>query len=373
MDNLFFEILQVALGIRDRLSRVPSAAEWERLFEEAEQQAVAGVVFPIIEELSKCGHKPPLDILYEWIGLAEQVKQQNKIVNRNAVEVCRELENDGFECCILKGQGNTLAYSNTLSRTPGDIDIWVNPKMKIKEIVRYVKKRNPEANAMYHHIDMGEYNGTEVEVHYRPSFMFNPMHNRRLQRWFIQKADAGCQMADLPEGAGRINIPKRDFNIIFQLSHVYNHLLHEGIGLRQLVDYYYVLKTSTNRTNHTSVKDTLRYLGLEKIAGAVMWVLNEKLGLEEEYLIAPKDEKRGEVLLAEIMKGGNFGFYDAENQRADNRLKKAIQRFKRDIRLMRFFPSECLWEPVFRVYHFFWRVRYNVSIRPFTYECKPSF
>lgn len=377
MNNLFFELLQVTLGTRAELSRVPNAHEWEELCDEAERQAVAGVVFPAIEQLCRCGQKPPSDVLYEWIGLAEQIKQQNKIVNRNSMELCRALEKDGFKCCVLKGQGNTLAYPSALSRTPGDIDVWVKPTLRIKAIVRYVKKRNPEAHAMYHHIDLGAYNGTEVEVHYRPSFMFNPLHNHRLQRWFCQAADAGCSMADLPDGAGRINIPTRDFNIIFQLSHIYNHLLHEGIGLRQLVDYFYLLRNMPGDTGKVNQGDCpsdprmrcimgtvptdslLRELGLEKIAGAVMWVLNERLGLKEEYLIAPKDEKRGKVLLAEIMRGGNFGFYDIANQRADSRFKKAIQRFKRDLRLMRYFPSECLWEPVFRVYHFFWRVRYN--------------
>ena len=36
-------------------------------------------------------------------------------------------------------------------------------------------------------------------------------------------------------------IPTVEFNIIFQLTHIYSHLMNEGIGLRQLVDYYYVL------------------------------------------------------------------------------------------------------------------------------------
>lgn len=101
------------------------------------------------------------------------------------------------------------------------------------------------------------------------------------------------------------------------------------------------------------------YLGLEKIAGAVMWVLSEVLGLEEKYLIAPKKERLGRVLLAEILNGGNFGQYDLDNIKADSQLKKNWQRMKRDFRMMRYFPSECLWEPVFRVYHFLWRLRYN--------------
>ena len=135
----------------------------------------------------------------------------------------------------------------------------------------------------------------------------------------------------------------------------YHHIdLGEIDGVE--VDYYYLLKSNTNRTNDTNIQDTLRNLGLEKIAGAMMWVLNEILGLDEKYLIAPKDEKRGKVLLAEIMKGGNFGHCDVENQKATTAVKKNILRIKRDLRMMRYYPSECLWEPVFRVYHWIWRL-----------------
>ena len=403
--DLFFELIQVALGSRECLSRNPTDEDWQKLYDMCQMQAVAGVVFAALDGLSKFGQKPPLDILIDWIGLSEDIKQQNREVNRNTVKLCEELEKDGFLCCILKGQGNVMMYPDSLTRTPGDIDVWSltpNPSPKgegndVRHLVEYVRKKNPEGNACYHHIDYGVYHGTEVEVHYRPSFMFNPVHNRRLQKWFSEMADGGCLMVDLPEGAGLIRVPNRKFNIIFQLSHVYNHLLHEGIGLKQVMDYYYLLKSNTNNSDNTDIsriletygtsdqgrarelenqsiigpvkwgltestkitEKTLRYLGMEKIAGAMMWVLSEKLGLEEEYLIAPKDEKRGKVLLKEIMRGGNLGLYDAENLKANSRIKKGIQRFRRDLRMMRYFPSESLWEPIFRTYHFFWRMKYN--------------
>ena len=51
----------------------------------------------------------------------------------------------------------------------------------------------------------------------------------------------------------------------------------------------------------------LKHLGLWKFAGAVMYVLKEVLGLAEEKMIVPVDEKRGKLLLAEILDGGNFG------------------------------------------------------------------
>lgn len=364
MEDVLFELVQVSLGTLECLSRDPNEQEWKCLSALCQKQAISGVVFQALEGLSAYGQKPPLTVLYEWIGYVQTIETRNRVVNKRCVEISQEFANDGFKICVLKGQGNAVLYPKPLLRTPGDIDLWVKPevrgrKFEVRDLINYVKRRNPEGRVLYHHVDMGYFKDVEVEVHFRPTFMFNLVHNYRIQRWFCKMADGGCLMAELPEGGGTIKVPDKEFNIIFQLSHVYNHLLHEGIGLRQIIDYYYLLKSNTNRTNDTNYFEILQYLGLEKIAGAMMWMLHEKLGLEEEYLIAPMDKKRGKYVLNEILRGGNFGYYDENNKKADSPFKKNIQRLKRDIRMMRYFPSECLWEPIFRVYHFFWRLRYN--------------
>ena len=384
---MFFEIVQVALGVRERLSRNPSDSEWSELFDLAQKHAIAAFLFETFEQLSKHGQRPPMEVLMEWLALSEETAGLNRMVNRTVVKLIDSLNTDGFRCSILKGQGNAWMYPNPLNRQPGDIDVWMMCHTDTTDIIcptdiiRYVKTKNPQACAMYHHIDYGQMDGVEVEAHYRPSFMYNPWHNRRLQRWFVEHAEEQFQNeVELPDGVGTINVPTAEFNVIFQLSHVYNHLLHEGVGLRQIIDYYYLLKTtnftrstsgrlllkgrknftnSERRTENIEIEDVLRYLGLDTFAGAMMWVLHDVLGLSEEYLIAPRDERRGRVLLTEIMRGGNFGMYDSDNVNADSWLKKNLQRFKRDLRLIRYFPSECLCEPFFRIYHFFWRMRYN--------------
>ena len=365
--------------------------DWRAMLLWAERQSIVGVIFDGIQKFGK-SLEIPTYILYKWIGYVNQIEHRNRLLNKRCIELTEFLNNRGFDACILKGQGNAILYPNPLFRSPGDIDVWVRGDVGclmsdvrckreegrckredvrekkedgIKEVIQFVKGMYPKARAVYHHIDAGEINGVEVEVHYRPSFMNSPIHNSRLQRWFASHSEEQfANVVDLPEGAGKIAVPKTDFNIVFQLSHVYNHLLHEGIGLRQIVDYYYLLKEE-GRGKKADVYDTLRYLGMEKIAGAMMWVLNKMLGLPEEYLIMPVDEKRGKVLWAEIIRGGNFGHYDEEKRwlMSDGRrkmlgvqLKKNILRLKRDMRMMRYFPSECLWEPVFRLYHFFWRI-----------------
>lgn len=361
--QLFFELIQVALGQRDDLSRNPSIEEWNALFLMCKQQAVAGVAFPALEKLNNHGKKPSLSILYDWIGLNGQIKQQNQVVNATCVKLAEDFRQEGYDSCILKGQGNNLLYPLPYSRTPGDIDIWITPndksiteKERHQRVLHFIRKKYPNGNLHYNHIDAGEYDGIRVEVHHRPRFLNNTIHNYKLQKWIQEKREEQFEhLVCLPKCNQQIAIPTIEFNLIFQLAHIYSHVLQSGIGMRQIVDYFYLLK-SDGRGKMDDVSNTLRHLGLEKIAEAVMWVLHEKLGLPEEYLIAPIDERRGKILLSEIMRGGNFGYYDSENVKATSRLKKNVQRVKRDLRLMRFFPSECLWEPVFRVYHLFWRM-----------------
>ena len=372
MEEIYLEFLRYSLDDGSPLPASAQDIDWMRMLEWAERQAVVGVIYGGITDgrsLRDDGRgsalQIPFDALMEWVGYAQQIEAQNRLMNKRCVEIVEELRKGGFESCILKGQGNALMYPNPLLRMSGDIDVWVCGakegrregvlKSGISEVIEYVRRRNPGGKAVYHHIDYGLFKGVEVEVHYRPTFMNNLIVNRRLQRWMQEKADGGWLMAELPDGAGEISVPTWEFNVVFQLSHIYRHVIQSGVGMRQMVDYYYLLK-SDGRCMMEDVSNSLEYLGLMEIAGAVMWVLKEVLGLEERYLVAPVDERRGRFLLSEIMEGGNFGRgMMAEGGWQSSAIGRNVYRLKRDVRLLRYFSSECLWEPVFRVYHFFWR------------------
>ena len=104
-----------------------------------------------------------------------------------------------------------------------------------------------------------------------------------------------------------------------------------------------------------ALQEELKWLGLGEFAGAVMYVLREVMGLDEKRMICAPDERRGRLLLEEIMAGGNFGHYDTRNHFGQGALWHNIQRFRRDWRMLRFYPSEALSEPLFRACHFLWR------------------
>lgn len=348
----FFQVLRFSVGASKEMPSHLSSSEWRSIYEKAQQQSLLGLIFYGIEQCPSLSIEWKL--LLRWCALSERIRNNNVRTNTTAAELTARFKEQGFRTCILKGQGNTLNYPAPYIRSSGDIDIWVEGGTE--KVLKIAREKFTCSKACYHHVDAGTFQGVEVEVHYRPSFMNNLIHNQRMQRWFEEmKEEQFTHEVNLPNDAGTIFVPTHAFNRIYQLAHIYNHLLHEGIGLRQIVDYYYVLKQGFTAEEQAKEIQLLKHLGLYKIATAVMYVLKEILLLEDTYLLVPPNERLGLFVLDEIMQAGNFGQYDTRVSHGGSQWNKNIRRLQRDIRLMRYFPSECLWEPIFRWYHFFWR------------------
>ena len=349
------------------MSMVVAKIDWRQLYTFASRQALLGFCFDGIERLTKDFSEElkqnPMgrDLLMTWMGAAQQIRRQNMKVNAVAGKLFSMLREDGFRCCILKGQGNALMYPNPYSRTPGDIDVWVNASREY--LTEYAKRHfKLEDDIRFHHLET-TMDGVPVELHVFPCTMNNPLYHARLQKWFKRNADLQCSnVVSLPDGAGDIAIPTTAFNVVYQLTHLYHHFFDEGIGMRQIIDYYYVVSMlNVNCEMLTCLPKELKHLGLWKFAGAVMYVLHEVLGLSEEKMIAPMDEKRGKLLLAEILEGGNFGrhFTKYGGFTHQSMGKKYFLKIWRNMHFVRYYPAEALSEPIFRTWHFFWRLKHR--------------
>ena len=363
---VFFAFLKYCLGYKGDMSSVVAGMDWQMLYSFASKQALLGLCFEGIERL---GEEYPeelkrnpigRELLMTWMGKAQQIRRQNMKVNTVASKLFSMLREDGFRCCILKGQGNALMYPNPYSRTPGDIDVWVNASRE--EITEYAKCHfKLEDDIRFHHLETS-LDGVPVELHFFPDIMNNPIYNARLQKWFKRNADLQCSnVVSLPDCIGEIAIPTTAFNVIYQLTHLYHHFFDEGIGMRQIIDYYYVVNNDESLVIRDTLQRELKHLGLWKFARAVMYVQHEALGLPGEKMIAPMDEKRGKLLLAEILNGGNFGqhFTKYGHFTQQGMAKKYFLKIWRNMHFVRYFSAEVLSEPIFRTWHFFWRLRHK--------------
>lgn len=381
----FFHLLQISLGHKDQFPTPPTADEWQELFDIAVRQTLVGITFHGVQQLPS-EQRPPRALLLQWYMQAEKIKQKNADMDRTTLRVSQTFAREGFPNLILKGQGIAQLYPSPLSelRTPGDIDIWLLRDRAT--IVDYVLRHFPDSQFQYHHVDFPAIPEAPIEVHSTPSWMNSYFTNRRLQRFFqsampstsgsatINQAEGTltstngainrCNAAFNPQSSIAIDqqqsclpTPTLSFNRVYILVHIYRHLFHEGIGLRQLLDYYHVLHQGFTDAEREETLRVLRSLKMLRFTRAVMYVLQQVFGLGDQYLLTTPDEYEGRFLLDEIMLAGNFGQYDERIQRHAHATEWQlfVRRVTRNLRFLRSYPSEVLWSPLFKVWHYFYR------------------
>lgn len=350
MNKLFFELIQVAIGKRECMSHTPKADEWKTLYDMALKQSLVGICFAGVQNLQKQQQSPQEMLYLQWMGLAAKIQQRNEVVNKQCAELVENLKVRGYRTCVLKGQGVAALYDNLANlRQSGDIDLWVDATKE--KVVALARKTGSEEKASYLHVGAKFFKDTDVELHYRPTYMRCLRHNKRMQEWcesFKVSSSTGSPtmgFGGFKEVNGMV-VPSCEFNVVYLLSHIYRHLFGLGIGLRQLMDYYFSLRAVSEGFNVSEVSSTLKKLGLYDFAGAVIYVLKEVFGLEREYMICKPDEWRGKVLLECVMESGNFG-------KVQKQMPTWLQKTKQWTKLVQMYPSETLSDPVWRfVRHF---------------------
>lgn len=349
MLSLYLDFLQYSIDSASFETEHFSSMDWQGLYNFARKHSLQGVLFAGVEKISK-KINIPRDMLLRWLGDSVSIKQRNRILNQEAVTLTKQLEKDGFHCCILKGQGVAMLYPDPYVRTGGDIDVWMIPKdgkNARKSILDYLEQEGQKAGLCYLHATLPSKNNVAVEYHFYPSFSYSPCINKKLQNYF--NSHTQFNRVTLPDDVGEISVPSLEFNLIFMLHHVYRHLFAEGIGLRQIIDYYYLLMQE--RTNPADIENNLKELGLLKFARAFMWVMKEVCALPEERMLVSPDAVEGQFVLEEILQSGNFGHTDVRfGTNANSRWGRMQRKVRRNFHLMSRYPSEALWQLPFLVW-----------------------
>lgn len=379
--QFFFELLKIIVGNQTRFSVAPSQKEWKQLFLFLQQQSLLGVAMPMLKTLPR-EQCPTGDLPLVWYTLGDRLRLMNADLNRKCVEVSQWFEEHGFHTCILKGQGNAAVYPDPSLRNSGDIDVWLWPrtvngeggtvygerltgtllsktslKKRRAEILKFVRASLGEQDVFYHHVDFPMFEGTEVEVHFMPTWMNSYFNNNKLQRFLEAEAEASFTN-ETSIGEGQIiHTPTWVMNVVFQLIHIQKHLFAEGIGLRQVMDYYYLLLRRGSEDQCQKVLAVVHDLGLDTFLASLQWVLQQVFGLKDEYLIGTTDQENGTLLLGEILSGGNFGKFGVNSDIGDSErlLVRMTKKLRRGWNFRHLVRDEVLWMPLFKTWQYFWR------------------
>ena len=401
MFSLFSELLQVALGRRDALSRVPTGEEWRWLQEEAKRQAVVGILFSGIERLP-LEQRPDEDLFYGWWVDVNRLEERNAKMDKRCLALLRKMEEGGLRATILKGQGVAKLYGPLRARRQcGDIDLFVDGGF---ERVMHRVPKDKLGEWGYKHVDLRVWRDTEVELHYRVEYISDPVRNRRLQQWFAAHNE------ELFHRDGEWVTPTLEMNLFYILLHIYRHFIWQGVGLRQIIDYYFCLKRHNENcaikpppphgdspfckgenfrtqdpaqsraqgampsAGRLSPLDKGEYpkgegvhnsqfslfnspftipSGLNRFARGLMWVMGEVLAMPREWMPWPPDEKEGRFILEQVQAGGNFGTHQYHSSHSMNRT------LRHSLHLFRHYPAEVFATPLWAIYNRLWKLRHS--------------
>lgn len=208
--KIFFDFLRFCIGSAKEIPVSLKEANWKELYAIAKKQCLVGVLFDGIKKLPAEHVGMKKELLLQWMAESQMLEKANVRLNDAVIRVSEWFWTKGFRTCILKGQGNALMYPNPYSRTPGEIDIWVEGGDK--RVISFVRSISPHEKACHHHIEFPSYKGVEVEVHYRPSFLLCFWHNRKLQKYYERVKKKQFSHRVMLGEQGEVAIPTVEFN-----------------------------------------------------------------------------------------------------------------------------------------------------------------
>lgn len=365
MQNLFFELIQVTLGNRKYLSKIPTPQEWEALSELAAKQSLSGICLSAIQKMggsTQVGWRElGIDQMFYvgWLGKAALIRKRNEELNSQCLKLQKKINEGNIRSCIFKGQTVGSLYGDlAMFRQPGDIDIYLDcGREKTMSFLKSIGMCNLKWDYVHTHAPF--FPNTTVEVHYSPGAIRNPWKNARLQKfWQQNNEDFFGGLAFLPEG--QIVCPTSKMHIFYLIHHTYRHLISSGIGLRQLMDVYFALQ-ARDIEDDPWIQENVDRFGMKRFCKAMMWVMKEVFGAEIDRLPWTPDEKEGKFLLDEIMIGGNFGNSDIRFGKGSSKVKILAQIAKRNWHLASHYGKDALAAPIYYIWHYCWKRLHNMK------------
>lgn len=316
--------------------------DWLWLYNESMKQAIAGFVWRgveilIEEDMIEIEQYPPSKLDMHWQETRNSIMSANGMIEWAACILTEITDGEGFKSAVLKGQSKAMCYPDPSLRTPGDLDFWVENGRAFSEML--IKDFGVEGTFSYHHFhttaSFMHFPRVPLEIHYRPSSgSFNPFKNNKIQAFLEARVQ---KIIPITTSHGHFYIPDHLYNMVSELVHIRRHFVGGGIGLRHMIDFYY-LSGLCSPEHH---KELMQDLGLWKFWLVVAYVISEFVSPRPLQLAKKPNEKAGKVMLDEILRGGNFGRYAPRQQHGF--FVRYFLHVKRSMKLFWIAPSEFFW------------------------------
>lgn len=223
-------------------------------------------------------------------------------------EVIKKLEENGIECCVLKGESIARFYHTPIARVSSDADILINPQKTdlcleiMKEIgfdvgnniyeSHQVECTHPVAGLVEIHTMM--YGKRTEDVCFNNEVKYN-------EKYITIKTEDGTELKTL----GITD------NFLFLMLHFTKHFLSFGVGIRQLSDVLVYVENNYTAIDWIRANQSLENLGFKKFFDCILAIGKEYLAFPDNiFPTSDINEALVEKIFNDMQLGGVFGHDD---------------------------------------------------------------
>ena len=226
----------------------------------------------------------------------------------------RLMEENSIAYVVFKGLAVARYYPEPFVRTMGDVDFYV-PKSCFDRAVEVIERglhvvMDKEDVDKHYSFD---WQGIRFEMHYQIETFGNRRHQHRFNR-MIDEAMAehtdSFTLCDSDGNKTEVSVlpPTEDLIVVFK--HWFNHLLVEGVGLRQTLDLAVLLNAYRDKIDVGRLMTALDGIGYMKAFRAMLAMMKRYFGfewLDSNFVLGCRDERYADKFMAAVMESGNFG------------------------------------------------------------------
>ena len=318
-ENALLEILKREITGEDGTEKMElSVAGLNAVMRLAQEHAVAGLLanaavrnrIVIAEGAAEGRGEAVMKLMQQTMAHRQGMQRCEDVVGRFA----RLMKDNGIAYVVFKGLAVARHYPEPFARTMGDVDFYVpqGDFLRAVDVIErglHVVMDKEEVDKHYSF----DWQGIRFEMHYQIETFGNRWHQLRFNR-MIDEAMAehtdSFTVCDSDGNETEVSVlpPTEDLIVVFK--HWFNHLLVEGVGLRQTLDLAVLLNAYRDKINVARLMTALDSIGYMKAFRAMLAMMKRYLGLDwldSFFVFDHRDERYADKLMAAVMESGNFG------------------------------------------------------------------
>lgn len=226
----------------------------------------------------------------------------------------RLMKENGIAYVVFKGLAVARHYPEPFVRTMGDVDFYVPQRdfLRAVDVIErglYVEMDKEDVDKHYSF----DWQGIRFEMHYQIETFGNRRHQRRFNRMIDEAMAEHTDSFTVCDSDGNetevcVLPPTEDLIVVFK--HWFNHLLVEGVGLRQTLDLVVLLNAYRDKMNVGRLMTALDVIGYMKAFRAMLAMMKQYFGMDwtDSFFVSDRrDERYAGKLMSTVMESGNFG------------------------------------------------------------------